>query len=179
MEELLDLKQRLEKERPAAWQELPDISLYMDQIISYMPRQLIHFDQRDALTSAMVNNYIKDGLVPRADGKRYSPTHLAYLTAVCALKKVLSVRDISSLIHAGEQIGMDAEAMYGYFLRKLDKALTDTAETIDPNAEHMELAKLALNLALQSYAYQLACTRILDILEPDTEEPEKKKKAKK
>ena len=176
MEELLDLKRRLEQERPAAWNELPDISLYMDQIISYMPRQLIHFDDRDALTSAMVNNYIKDGLVPRAEGKRYAPVHLAYLTAVCALKKVLSVRDISNLIHSGEELGMDAEAMYGYFLRKLDKALSDTADTIDPNAEHMELAKLALTLALQSYAYQLACARILDILEPADEESQKKTK---
>ena len=176
MEELLDLKQRLEKERPAAWHELPDISLYMDQIISYMPRQLIHFDDRDTLTSAMVNNYIKDGIVPRAEGKRYSPTHLAYLTAVCALKKVLSVRDISNLIHSGEELGMDAEAMYGYFLRKLDKALSDTADTIDPDAEHKELAKLALTLALQSYAYQLACTRILDILHPEGVDPPKKAK---
>ena len=179
MDELLDLKQRLEKERPAAWQELPDISLYMDQIISYMPRQLIHFDDRDTLTSAMVNNYIKDGIVPRAEGKRYSPTHLAYLTAVCALKKVLSVRDISNLIHSGEELGMDSEAMYGYFLRKLDKALSDTADTISPEAEQKELAKLALTLALQSYAYQLACTRILDLLQPGSEDDDKKKKSKK
>lgn len=69
MDELLDLKQRLEQERPTPWAELPDLALYMDQIISYMPRQLIHFDDGEVLTSAMVNNYIKDGLVPRADGK--------------------------------------------------------------------------------------------------------------
>ena len=179
MEELLDLKRRMEEQRPAAWEELPDLALYMDQIVSYMPRQLIHFDDRDALTSAMVNNYIKDGIVPRAEGKRYSPTHLAYLTAVCALKKVLSVRDISNLIHSGEELGMDSEAMYGYFLRKLDKALSDTADTISPDAEQKELAKLALTLALQSYAYQLACTRILDILQPGSEDDDKKKKAKK
>ena len=179
MEELLDLKRRLEEERPTDWEHLPDISLYMDQLIGYMPRQLIHFDDRDTLTSAMVNNYIKDGIVPRAEGKRYSPTHLAYLTAVCALKKVLSVRDISNLIHSGEELGMDSEAMYGYFLRKLDKALSDTADTIDPDAEQKELAKLALTLALQSYAYQLACTRILDILQPEPEDTDKKKKAKK
>ena len=91
MDELLDLKSRMEQERPAAWENLPDIALYMDQLISYMPRQLIHFDENEALTSAMVNNYIKDGLVPRADGKRYGPIHLGYLTAVSALKKVLSV----------------------------------------------------------------------------------------
>lgn len=60
MEELHELKSRMEQERPARWEELPDLALYMDQIISYMPRQLIHFDQGETLTSAMVNNYIKD-----------------------------------------------------------------------------------------------------------------------
>ena len=102
MNELMDLKERMEHERPAQWHELPDIALYMDQIIAYMPRQLIRFDDREALTSAMVNNYIKDGLVPRAAGKRYGPIHLGYLTAVCALQKVLSVRDIGILLRAAE-----------------------------------------------------------------------------
>ncbi|MBO5728108.1 MAG: DUF1836 domain-containing protein, partial [Oscillospiraceae bacterium] len=102
MEELKQLKQRLEKERPVTWEELPDLALYMDQVISYMPRQLINYKEDDLLTSAMVNNYIKDGLVPRAEGKRYGQVHLGYLTAVCALKKVLSVRDTGALIAAGE-----------------------------------------------------------------------------
>ena len=112
MEELMDLKERMERERPAQWHELPDIALYMDQIISYMPRQLIHFDDSEALTSAMVNNYIKDGLVPRASGKRYGPIHLGYLTAVCALKKVLSVRDIGILMRAGEERTREPEELY-------------------------------------------------------------------
>ena len=56
MEELKRLKEKLEQERPAAWDELPDIALYMDQLISYMPRQLIRFDEEEQLTSAMVNN---------------------------------------------------------------------------------------------------------------------------
>lgn len=97
MDELQNLKDRMERERPTAWKDLPDIALYMDQLISYMPRQLIRFDEGNALTSAMVNNYIKDGLVPRAEGKRYGPIHLGYLTAVVALKQVLSVRDIGAL----------------------------------------------------------------------------------
>ena len=178
MEELLELRARLEQERPASWKELPDLSLYMDQVTAYMPRQLIHFDDRDALTSAMVNNYIKDGLVPRAEGKRYGPVHLAYLTAVSALKKVLSVRDISNLIHSGEDLGMDAPAMYAYFNRTLDRALLDTAEKIDPEAGRDQLAKMALTLALHSYTYQMACVRILDILQPSEPEPKKEKTKK-
>ena len=179
MEELLDLKSRMEKERPATWEQLPDIALYMDQIISFMPRQLIHFDDSEALTSAMVNNYIKDGLVPRAEGKRYSPVHLAYLTAVCSLKKVLSVKDVGALISAGQEITDSPERLYGYYCRALDHALTDAADTLDENIRREDLAKLALDLALRSYANQLACARILDILQPPGEEKEKKSKAKK
>ena len=39
MEELQELKSRMEQERPAQWEELPNLALYMDQIISYMSRQ--------------------------------------------------------------------------------------------------------------------------------------------
>jgi len=176
MEELLELKNRMEQERPASWDALPDIALYMDQLISYMPRQLIRFDDRDALTSAMVNNYIKDGLVPRADGKRYGPVHLAYLTAVCALKKVLPVRSIGKLIAAGQARNKGDEGLYAYFCGALDRALADTAQTIDADAQREDLARMALDLALRSYANQLACARILDILQPEPENPKKKSK---
>ena len=37
MEELQDLKNRLERERPTPWDELPDIALYMDQLIQNRP----------------------------------------------------------------------------------------------------------------------------------------------
>lgn len=176
MEELQDLKRRMEQERPAQWAELPDIALYMDQIISYMPRQLIHFNEGEALTSAMVNNYIKDGLVPRAEGKRYSPVHLGYLTAVSALKKVLSVRDTGALIAAGKATGKDDQTLYGYFLQALDRALADTAQSIDGDAGEQDLARMALDLALRSYANQLACARILDILQLKGVPQEKKPK---
>ena len=176
MEELLDLKRRMERERPDPWEELPDLALYMDQIISYMPRQLIHFDEGEALTSAMVNNYIKDGLVPRAEGKRYGPVHLGYLTAVCALKKVLSVRDTGILLAAGQARNQDSKTLYGYFCNALDRALSDTARTIDADAQREDLAQLALDLALRSYANQLACARILDILQPPGGQEAKKAK---
>ena len=161
----------MEQERPAPWEDLPDIALYMDQLISYMPRQLIRFDGGNALTSAMVNNYIKDGLVPRAEGKRYGPIHLGYLTAVVALKQVLSVRDIGALMGAGRALEKTPPEQYGYFCSALDRALTDTARTIDPEAGQPDLAKMALDLAVRSYANQLACQRILSILQPQEKKP--------
>lgn len=174
MEELQNLKTRMEQERPAPWSDLPDIALYMDQLISYMPRQLIRFDEGAALTPAMVNNYIKDGLVPRAEGKRYGPIHLGYLTAVVALKQVLSVRDIGALMGAGRSLKKSPPEQYAYFRNALDQALTDTAQAIDPEAGRSDLAKMALDFAVRSYANQLACQRILSILQPQEEKGKRK-----
>ena len=177
MEELLELKERLNRERPASWGTLPDIALYMDQVISYMPRQLIRYDESENLTSAMVNNYIKDGLLPRADGKKYGQTHLAYLTAICALKQVLSVKEMKALIQDGLQ-GREPERVYDYFCRALDSALMEAANTLDEGTEQENLSHLALELALRSYANRLACQRILSLMQEKEVPTDEKKSGK-
>ncbi len=74
MKEVSNLKERLREQRPASWETLPDIPLYMDQVLSLMSRQTIRFGEEDALTAAMVNNYIKDGVVPRAEENATTPS---------------------------------------------------------------------------------------------------------
>ena len=171
VEELEELKRRLEEERPMVWDSFPDIGLYMDQVISYISRQLISYDGGEALTPAMVNNYIKDGLLPRADSK----THLGYLTAICALKQVLSVRDTRTLLETGSA-GRDPEKLYAAFYQELSLALDCTAEVLDPDLSREDLPRLALRLALRSYADKLACQRILSLIAPQEEKPERRKK---
>ena len=177
MEEIRALKERLEGERPVDWEGFPDIGLYMDQLINYMPRQLIHYGEGEALTSAMVNNYIKDGAMPRAEGKRYSRTHLAYLTALCAIKQVLSVKDAGLLLAAAAQ-DREPRQLYEQFCMELDRALDVTAGSLDPTAGEEDLPGVALALALRSYADKLACQRILELLRARRPQPEKEKKKK-
>lgn len=73
---------------------------------------------------------------------------------------------------AGEAAG----ELYAYFLQALDRALNETAQSLPPQATPEDLPRLALDLALRSYASQLACARILDILQPPCEEAPKKAK---
>lgn len=178
MEELEELKEKMTSQRPAAWEQLPDLALYMDQLISYMPRQLIRFEPGDALTSAMVNNYIKDGLLPRAEGKRYGREHLAWLTVICALKNVISMREMADLFEAlGEKEKPPREG-YEFFLEQLDQSLNKVAKPLKPERTQEELAAMALSLALDSYASKLACQRVLGILRekrPSEDEGKKKK----
>ncbi len=163
MKELEELKHRLESERPDGWDALPDIPLYMDQVVSYLSRQMISFDNGDALTSAMINNYIKDGLLSRANGKKYEQEHLAYLTAISAMKQVLSVREMRALVAIGRE-GRDTKRLYDFFCEVLDQALTDTSERLDENTTDHDLPKLVLALALRSYVEGLACHRVLSIM---------------
>lgn len=173
MDELKELRRRLAQDRPVSWEALPDISLYMDQLIGYMPRQLIHAGGAEGLTSAMVNNYIKDGLLPRAEGKRYSREHLAYLTAICALKQVLPVKDAGFLV---ARHGGSPKEMYADFRALLDEALSAAAAEIDPAVPDEALAQLAMTLALESYADGLACRRIIELLREREPKPAAKGK---
>ena len=115
--------------------------------------------------------------MPRAEGKRYSRTHLAYLTALCALKQVLSVKDAGLLLAAAAQ-GREPKELYEQFRMELDRALDVTAGSLDPTAGEEDLPGLALALALRSYADKLACQRILELLRARQPQPEKEKKKK-
>ena len=154
MEEIRELKERLEGERPVEWDALPDIGLYMDQLISYMPRQLIRYGEGESLTSAMVNNYIKDGAMPRAEGKRYSRTHLAYLTALCALKQVLSIQEVAQLIRMQAQV-CEMQRAYDYFCGQLEEALQQAAQgtPVAPEADDDRLVVIHATRAVASKVY--------------------------
>ena len=78
MEDMTDFRRQLSSRRPSDWEHLPDFPLYMDQVLSYMERQTVRLDEDDALTASMVNNYAKNALLPRAEGKKYNREHLAY-----------------------------------------------------------------------------------------------------
>ena len=163
LEELADLKQLLMDARPAGWDGLPDIPLYMDQVVGYLSRQTATFGEGEGLTSAMINNYIKDGLLERANGKKYGQEHLAYLTAIGALKQVMSVREMKVLTTVGREMRAP-EKQYEYFRQYLDQAMTDAAQHIDEDTSDHDLPKLVLSLAMRSYANMVACHQALAIL---------------
>ena len=183
MNDLTDLLSRLRDQRPVDWDQLPDFSLYMDQVLSYMDRQVIRFDEDDGLTAAMVNNYTKSGLVPRAEGKKYGREHLAYLTVICVLKRVMSTRDMDLLIREELQGNRPVQDGYAAFCESLDKALNLTAGEMESRSGgEGGLADAAIHFALLSYAAGVASSRYVTMLRqrtaqaPETAAPAKKAK---
>ena len=46
MEQLEALRRTFLEQRPASWENLPDLDLYMDQVLTYMPRQQVAAGER-------------------------------------------------------------------------------------------------------------------------------------
>ncbi len=85
-----------------SWDSLPDIELYMDQIISIIEKYLkiyIKVTNSDKLiTRSMINNYVKLEIIPSPNKKKYSRVHLAYLLIICTLKQTLNMATIQKIM---------------------------------------------------------------------------------
>ncbi|MHC1723966.1 MAG: DUF1836 domain-containing protein [Aminipila sp.] len=163
MEELNKLKKILKEQRPNNWEDIPDIDLYMDQVLNYMTRQHIGLESGETLTSAMVNNYIKKELLPRAKGKRYERKHIAYLTAICLFKQILSVDSTKELLN-NQLLDSDIKNFYEKYCTKLDTAYNAVSEKIQVDMTKQDISELVLELAISSYAQKIACERLLELL---------------
>lgn len=158
---------------PPAWEELPGIPLYMDQVILYLGESLELFQREGSslLTSSMINNYVKTGLIPHPDKKKYTKEHLAGLMAVCMLKQVLPIQDIKTLFSGG----MDPHT-YALFRQAHTEALAETCRSLEETcASGADLKQAALLLAAEANAKRAAAQRILSLLGEDVSKKPKEK----
>ena len=65
MDQIKSLINGLIDQTSLTYDRLPDIDLYMDQVIEYLSRSSFSARENDKISPAMINNYIKDGLLPR------------------------------------------------------------------------------------------------------------------
>lgn len=82
------------------WEEFPAFELYIDQVLAFINEQLILFKQNDdpLITPAMINNYVKNGVLHAPVKKKYNREHLAKLVVICIGKRMLALSDISEAI---------------------------------------------------------------------------------
>lgn len=166
------------------WDRLPDIGLYMDQVLTLMDRQLAFYkrdDEDKLLTQPMINNYTKDGLLPRASDKKYTQGHLALLSVLCSLKPVLSISDLSVLLE-NTQLGNDERKIYEFFLDSQREAIESAREDMLPEMDRLldtisadidssdsyrrEMSLLALRMAVEARVRIMMTQKILDLLKP-------------
>ena len=82
--------------------KIPDIDLYMDQVLTFMNGNLDNvkrYDSDKVMTKTMINNYAKNHLLPAPDKKKYTKEHMMVLMFIYYFKNVLSIGDIQSILN--------------------------------------------------------------------------------
>ena len=105
----------------------PGIYLYMDQLLSILDdsyRDLLIDDEDKVMTKTMVNNYVKDDVIPKPVKKKYNDLHLSLLHMIFRMKNILSISQIKELFELSKPDMTSFE--------KLDKKVIE---------EHIEIIK--------------------------------------
>ena len=84
-------------------EDIPNIDLYMDQVTTFMEKQLkntARYPEEDKiLTKTVINNYAKNNLLPPPVKKKYSREHVLLLIFIYYYKGILTMNDIQTLLN--------------------------------------------------------------------------------
>lgn len=160
------------------YEALPEIELYMDQLVGYLNKLLCKICKSEdgmPLTSNRINNYVKDGRIERPVQKKYAKSQIAMLYMLCCTKQNLQLPEASALLSMLGDGG--AEPLYREFKAVQERIVRScAAELSDIEKSEEELRKKALELVLRSTAERFVAEAIIDTLRGDEEIPEKKEK---
>ncbi|HFI0054615.1 TPA: DUF1836 domain-containing protein [Streptococcus suis] len=99
------------------WHELPDLDLYLDQVLLYVNQTTNSSGllEQKSLTASMINNYVKHKQLEKPIKKKYQKHQVARLIALTILKNVFSIQEISQTLNL-LLISNDSESLYNHFV---------------------------------------------------------------
>ncbi len=140
------------------WNELPEIDLYLDQVVNYLEKYLTQYSvnkEDKIITKTMINNYVKQGIMPAPEKKKYSRAHIAYLMVICILKQVYSISDIGKLISLTIRY-FEISKAYNRFCANLEISVKNVFSKKEfPNTDRMTEEQYLLKNVVQSVADKL------------------------
>lgn len=124
----LDRAQNLELPR---YQDLPEIPLYLDQILEFTNDKLsvLFAFEENILTQAMINNYVKHKAMPSPEKKRYNKDHLVYIIAITILKQIMNINHITKGVDQMLEI-YGIENGYNMFIGYVEESMRFTVSEV-------------------------------------------------
>lgn len=140
------------------WNELPNLDLYLDQLVTILEKNLKDYignKEETIITKTMINNYVKQGLIKPPRKKKYSRLHIATLFVICILKQIYSISDINELMLLAVKTAKFNKA-YDEFCEAIEKAILYTFDGVEYKVtENIGFEHLLLKSVAQSFASKL------------------------
>ena len=163
-----------------AWKELPDIGLYMDQVIALLAHYLDFIpveDQKDKpVTPTTINNYVRLKVMPAPEKRRYYRVHIAFLIMIFTLKQGISIGSLQKLLPSPtDEEGVVAAFYTNYIQQVREIGSFYTAQTraavqdiLDPQVTDQGLVeKFLIQSILQAGFSRILAEKILHLRDAD------------
>ena len=103
------------------YQDIPNMGLYLEQTTKYLNHFLSPLGCME-VTSSMISNYVKKGLIASPVKKLYYADQIAYLFFIVIAKQVLSMENIITLSER-QRATYTIPVAYDYFCSELENML--------------------------------------------------------
>jgi hypothetical protein len=184
MENINQIIEQLGLEASLALDEIPQIDLYMDQVIQLFENKFTETKRNEddkVLTKTMINNYAKGKLIFPIHNKKYSKEHLILMSLIYQLKGALSINDIKDTLQGINQKiikeEMELDSFYTSYLNltrqnvedfkvDIEERVKDVREEITEdqkgNSPYLEQVLMISSLVHMSNLYRKVAEKLVD-----------------
>ena len=148
------------------WNQIPNVGFYLEQTTQYINGILAPLGCME-ITSSMISNYVKKGLINSPTRKLYYADQIAHLICVTVLKSVLSLEHLGQLF-AMQRLVYTDQVAYDYFCAELENVLfyqfdlKDTVEHIGVTFSREKTMLRSAIIAVSHIIYLNHCFEYLD-----------------
>lgn len=103
------------------YSEIPNVGLFLEQVVEYVCEYVKPLEGI-SVTTSMISNYVKRGLIDSPVRKQYSREQIAYIFFIAIAKSVLSLEEIEILINVRKK-NYDCQYLYEYFCAEFENIL--------------------------------------------------------
>ena len=183
LENISQIIEQLGLESSLTLEEIPQIDLYMDQVIQLFENKFTETKRNEddkVLTKTMINNYAKGKLIFPIHNKKYSKEHLILISLIYQLKGALSINDIKATLAGinqkiiNEEIELDS--FYTSYLNLTSQNVEDFKGDIEErvievkkeievdqgNSQDLEQVLMISSLVHMSNLYRKVAEKLVD-----------------
>ena len=165
-----------------AWKEIPDIGLYMDQVIALLGQYLDFIPIEDAkdkpVTPTTINNYVRLKVMPAPEKRKYYRVHIAFLIMIFTLKQGISLNGLQQLLPstADEEETRTFYTSYGARLQEVGNFYTAQTraavqDILDPqSSDEGAIENVIIQSILQSGFSRIMAEKLLHLQDADPQQ---------
>ncbi|WP_147805078.1 DUF1836 domain-containing protein [Alkalicoccus halolimnae] len=179
-----DTLKDLKLDRHVQVEQLPDLDLYMDQVIQLFEltfKELKREEKEKIMTKTMINNYAKSGLLFPSKNKRYTKDHVMVISLIYEMKGALSLKDIKQTLDQADLTDPEnlesVRTLYRDYISIAEQnteatktRMKDQADRLEHELEahindpYVKQVLLILSFIHQSNLYRRAAEKLIDTL---------------